>query len=122
MNFKYGVYRYRVRKIDSAFALAKRLYDNGLVQWAEPNFYSNIQATDTHYPEQYYLNNTGQSIDGVSGTLDADIDADKAWNNYLTGSGVRVAVIDPTGVERHEDLEDQNGSSRVEHGFTQLFY
>lgn len=77
-------------------------------QYVEPNL---VQAnaltgipTDPSFGQLYGLHNTGQSIVGVSGTADADIDAPEAWD-ITTGSGdIVVAVID-SGVDyNHPDL------------------
>jgi len=61
------------------------------------------------YPNQWSMNNTGQVIDGVPGTPDADIDAPEAWN--LTTSGLTamgdtivVAIVDAGFYLTHADL------------------
>ena len=89
------------------------------VEYSLPNFYSELTLTtnDTHYGEQWSLNNTGQD-DGVPGV---DIKAEKAWEflqyyNNNVGDSIRVAVID-VGVEQHEDLQNATGTSRVLAGF-----
>src|SRR3989344_1934683 len=51
---------------------------------------------------QWGLQNTGQTIKGVTGTIDADIDAPEAWETPQ--GGVKVAILD-TGIDQdHEDL------------------
>ncbi len=63
--------------------------------------------TDQFFTNQYYLaNNNGININALGG-----------WY-YTKGNGsVKVAVIDD-GVEAHEDLQDENGNSRVLQGYT----
>jgi len=77
------------------------------VEFAEPNYVRRISATpnDTLFNLQWGLHNTGQTIQAVSGTADADIDAPEAWDLESSGSEeIVVAVID-TGVRyTHEDL------------------
>jgi subtilisin family serine protease len=59
---------------------------------------------DTFFPLQWGLRNTGQEIDGQTGTPGADIAADAAWE-VTTGSGeVVVAVIDSGVDHTHLDL------------------
>ena len=83
-------------------ALSKSL----IVEYAEPNFLAEalLVPNDPYFaPNQWGLENTGQTIAGQQGTADADIDASSAWDVTL-GSGVKVAVLD-TGVDQdHEDL------------------
>ncbi len=82
---------------------------SGMVNWSEPEFYSNFKAnTDPLYGNQYYLHNTGQ-YGGVTGI---DINVEPAWSITKGSSTIRVAVIDE-GVEDHEDF-----SGRVLSGFT----
>ena len=59
---------------------------------------------DPFFSQQYYHDNTGQSIGGQLGTLDADIDTTDAWDITTGSSDVIIAVID-TGVDMdHPDL------------------
>lgn len=67
---------------------------------------------DDDFPQQWGLQNTGQEINGTSGTADADIDAPEAWGVQINGASATdgaaavVALID-SGVDyRHEDLQD----------------
>ena len=50
------------------------------------------------------MHNTGQTIDGYTGTNDADANVLEAWGITLGSSSITVAVIDD-GVESHEDLD-----------------
>lgn len=88
---------------------AIRTYENlPEVEYAEPNYIVKKAETipdDPYFNNQWALHNTGQSIDGFSGTPDADIDAPEAWT--CTGNaGIVVAIVD-TGVDyNHPDLKD----------------
>jgi len=76
------------------------------VEYAEPNYYCYATATpdDTHFGRLWGLHNTGQSVNGTSGTPDADIDAPEAWDITTGSPNVVVAVID-SGVDyNHPDL------------------
>ena len=67
-----------------------------------PHGYATIQyiPNDTRFPEQWALNNTGQT----GGTPDADIDAPEAWD-ISQGSGQAVIAVVDTGVDyTHQDL------------------
>ncbi|AOW19787.1 S8 family serine peptidase [Urechidicola croceus] len=59
---------------------------------------------DPSFSKLWGLRNLGQTVDGVTGTNDADIDATLAWNYERGDKNVIVAVID-TGVDyTHPDL------------------
>ena len=77
------------------------------VQWVERNRYVSLNATtpdDPLFAQDWGLDNTGQTVQGVTGTADADIDAPEAWDQTTGSSSVVVAVVD-TGVDyTHPDL------------------
>src|SRR3954449_3445261 len=76
------------------------------VRWAQRDGEASAQAStlaDPYWSLLWGLENTGQTVDGVAGTADADMDAASAWT-LATGAEVTVAVVD-TGVDAdHEDL------------------
>lgn len=77
------------------------------VEYAEPNYYRYTRLTpnDTRWNEMWAHENTGQAVNGTSGTADADMDTTAAWDVETgTSNSILVAVID-TGVDyRHPDL------------------
>ena len=78
------------------------------VEYAEPNFIvrASMLPNDTRFNELWGFHNTGQTVNGTTGTFDADIDCPEAWDIIKDSSSVTVAVID-TGVDsNHPDLSD----------------
>jgi subtilisin family serine protease len=77
------------------------------VRWAERNHYVSLNATtpdDPLFSQDWGLDNTGQVVQSLTGTADADIDAPEAWDQTTGSSDVVVAVVD-TGVDyTHADL------------------
>jgi subtilisin family serine protease len=76
------------------------------VEHAEPNYivYADVQPLDPDFDQLWGLHNTGQNVNGINGTHDADIDAPEAWDVTTGSSDVVVAVID-SGVDvNHPDL------------------
>ena len=72
------------------------------VAYAEPNYKYKLLAVpnDPSFPQQWALDNTGQT----GGTDDADIDAPEAWDINTGNPDIIVAVAD-TGIDyRHPDL------------------
>ncbi|PID72446.1 MAG: hypothetical protein CSB34_02205 [Desulfobulbus propionicus] len=87
------------------------------VEVAEPDYIISIDAmpNDTEFNELWALNNTGQVVDEVPSTPDADIDAPEAWDQ-LGGrdAEVVVAVLD-TGVDyTHADLAANMWTNELE--------
>ena len=94
------------------------------VEYAQPNFQYyplSINTNDVDREKIWGLDNVGQSVNGVSGTSDADIDAPEAWAiNEGTNASIIVAVIDSGVAYNHPDLianmwdgtscKDENGS------------
>ena len=66
------------------------------VRYAEPNGLSRPQAvpTDPDFNKQWSLHNSGQVVNGLTGTVDADIDLPEALDLYSGNTDVIVAVID----------------------------
>ena len=83
-----------------------RLENQESVLYAEPNFYRRLARTpnDSHFGQLWALENTGQSVSGVGGTLDADIDATNAWDLINGVPAVTVAVIDSGLDLDHPDI------------------
>jgi subtilisin family serine protease len=79
--------------VDDAVAALERQPD---VVYAEPDYVVSTTAVpnDSRYAEQWGLNNTGQTVEGVAGTADADIDAPEAWDVTTGSASVTVAVLD----------------------------
>ena len=75
------------------------LYESKKVVYAQPSFWREIKPHNPLYPNQWGLNNIGQS-GGVSGI---DINAASAWNLSI-GSNIKVAVIDEGVDLTHSDL------------------
>ena len=109
---KYNTFVLDVNDWSKLFEYANRIYESGKVEYCHPNFSFPLRKTQTQtdplYPQQYYLNNTGQ----FGGTNNIDINAPEAWNITTGNTSVRVAVIDD-GVEAHEDM-----AGRLLPGFT----
>ncbi|MEI6296544.1 MAG: S8 family serine peptidase [bacterium] len=97
------------------------------VEYAQPNYQyypTEINTDDLDKDLLWGLDNTGQIVNGVEGTKDADISAPEAWSiNTGTSSQVIVAIIDSGVSYDHPDLalnmwdgsacvgEDRNGIS-----------
>ncbi len=79
------------------------------VHSAQPNYVyypCETTPTDREFEHLWGLDNTGQRVNFVDGTPDADIDAPEAWDIETGKSDVVIAVID-TGIDYgHPDLAD----------------
>jgi len=73
------------------------------VVYAEPNYIyhaTNQFPNDPDFLELWGLHNTGQTVNGTSGTADIDMDAPRAWQCVTGGPEVIIGVID-SGVDWH---------------------
>ena len=81
------------------------LLQNPNVEFAEADYlaFATAAPSDTYFTNQWGLENTGQTIKGQVGTVDADINAPTAWNT-TAGTNIRIAILD-TGIDQdHQDL------------------
>jgi len=92
-----------------AVAVAAAIAGDTQVAYCHPDFIAEIQPaavtiTDTYYPLQWHLHNTGQG----GATVDADVDWPEAWNE-VTGlpqlGSVVIAIHDEGQQRSHEDLK-----------------
>lgn len=106
-----------VVSVEDAKEAIETLENDPSVEYAEPNYARSFQAvipTDPEFANQWALQNTGQTMLGVPGTVDADIDATEAWDLSL-GTSTIVAVIDNGVLYAHPDLANNmwDGSACV---------
>jgi subtilisin family serine protease len=100
-----GMQLVEVEPGQSAAAAERALESADGVLYAEPNALRTafLEPNDPYFPQLWAMQNTGQSIRGVSGTPDSDSDVADAWEAGV-GGGTVVAVVD-TGVDSaHPDL------------------
>jgi serine protease len=100
-----GLLLFRSRSKDVA-TLVRNLSARPDVAFVEPNFivYAVGAPNDPLFGQLWGLQNTGQSILGVTGTPGADIGAVSAWN-ISTGSTANVVAVVDTGIDyTHPDL------------------
>lgn len=100
-----SLYRVRSRSLGAA-ALVAAMRGQADVAYVEPNFVVHAlgDPTDPGFPALWGLKNIGQTINGVAGVQDADIDATDAWD-LTTGSAANVVAVIDTGIDyNHPDL------------------
>jgi serine protease len=78
------------------------------VDYAEPDYV--VQAVDipddVSFGQEWGLNNTGQTVNGSTGTAGADINMPEAWDS-ITGNGSSIIAVIDTGTQwNHPDLAD----------------
>ena len=96
----------KLQRGESVSAAISGLEQHANVLDAQPNYIyrSERTPTDPYFNLLWGLQYTGQFVQDVWGTADADIDAPEAWELNTGSDAVKVAVVD-TGVEYdHPDL------------------
>lgn len=108
---------YKTKNNESVEDVIVRLSRNSNVEYAQPNFQYyplSINTDDTYKDYLWGLDNYGQTVNGVNGTNDADIDAPEAWAiNEGTNGDAIVAIIDYGVAYNHPDLKSNmwNGTN-----------
>ena len=99
---------FKTNKDETVEEVVARLKNNPDVEYAEPNYFRypmTINTNDTFKDNLWGLDNTGQTVNGTAGTIDADIDAPEAWDiNEGTNAVLSIAVIDSGIAYNHPDL------------------
>jgi subtilisin family serine protease len=113
-----GTQLVRVAAGDSPEEVAARLEAEPGVLWAEPNGESELHAVpdDDSFADQWALHNTGQAVQGRTGTIDADIDAPEAWDLETGDDDVVVAIVDSGTDFTHPDLAAHRWTNAGEAG------
>lgn len=99
-----------VRKGRSVDQTILQLKQNPQVEYAEPNYIRELYALPSNDPlknDLWAVENTGQTIQGIAGKPDADMDLSEAWQITEGDPQVVVAVIDSGVAYRHPDLKNQ---------------
>ncbi|MFW6236322.1 MAG: S8 family peptidase, partial [Desulfovibrionales bacterium] len=105
---RFGIEHVKVPSGMSMEEAVRLLEKDPNVDFVEPNYIRRRTAVpnDLLFGLQWALSNTGQTVNKVAGTVDADIDAVEAWDREIGNSDIVVAVLD-TGIDwRHPDLKE----------------
>ncbi len=111
-NVKPGLSVVRLPQGTSVFSAVTQFNGSADVVYAEPNYKYKLflVPNDPNYPEQWALDNTGQT----GGTPDADIDANEAWD-ITTGDPEIIIAVTDTGIDyEHPDLKDNMWVNQAE--------
>ena len=88
-----------------ASELRERLRTDPRVELVELDHLRSAQsATDPYYPLQWALHNTGQTVNGASGSANIDINWPEAMARFTGTTPVVVAVVDSGVASTHPDL------------------
>ncbi|MCL4742732.1 MAG: S8 family serine peptidase [Phycisphaerales bacterium] len=92
--------------VNDAIALLSSPALSGAVVYAEPDYILRtcVIPNDTHFSRLWGMHNTGQTVNGVTGKVDADIDGPEAWDVYKGNPNFVVAIIDTGMNYNHPDL------------------
>lgn len=106
-----GYYTVSVPEGKGLFEMLREFSNLEEVAFAEPSEAGFDDALayvpdDPEFPRLWGLNNTGQVVNGTTGTLDADIDCVEAWGICRGEPQVVVAVIDTGADLNHPDLQN----------------
>ena len=104
-----GYFTVTVPENGALFETIRSFADRDDVAFAEPSEVSFNSALeyipdDTDFPRLWAMHNTAQAVNGVVGTVDADIDATDAWDITRGDPNVIIAVIDTGADLDHPDL------------------
>jgi len=88
-------------KMKDILPVCRRIYETGMVDFADPNFYREGLLGNTLWPAQWNMKNTGQG----NGTPGIDINVEPAWSITQGSSNIKVAIVDEGVDLTHPDLQ-----------------
>ena len=94
-------------RVEDAVAVVSVLGEmTQLVEFVEPDFVAHLNelTNDTAFGSLWAMNNTGQVVNGDTGTAGADIDANLAWDVVTGSTSMVVGMADSGFNSTHEDL------------------
>lgn len=102
-----GAYLFTIEKMeyrtgDAVLALCQKIYQRGDVLLIEPVYVRLLRTSNPLRPQQWNIRNNANVTGGQVG---ADMNVESAWNRNVTGSNIRVAVIDDGVDLSHPDLQ-----------------
>ncbi len=111
------VYVHRVPDARDLKSLLNRLNADPRVEYAEPNAVKHLQSwsrpTDPQYSLQWYLFNSGQSVNGTRGRKGIDITWEEAMRLYEPKQEIVVAVLDSGVALNHPSFLDLDAEQTV---------
>ncbi len=86
------------------------------IKYVEPNYLDKLQTlpNDPQFNKLWFLKNTGQSVNGLSGKAGADISAPSAWDIETGNSQIIIAVVDSGVAFDHPDLRNNVWTNTAE--------
>src|SRR5207248_9459735 len=103
-----GYYTASVPDGRGLFATIRRFADLPEVSFAEPSEagFNNLLYVpdDTNFNRLWGMRNTGQTVNGTTGTAGIDIDAVLAWDRHRGDPSVILAILDTGADLDHPDL------------------
>ncbi len=102
----YGIYLVTLPSGVNALSAITHLRKYDGVKTAEPDWIGEWSAVpnDPDFGEMWGHQNTGQTVNGVTGIPDADIDSDSAWDLTTGSTSAIVAIVDSGMDYLHPDL------------------
>jgi len=124
---KLNIYNYNYKKVstfgdlnaetitfdtkENMYKAIEQLKSDEYIEYIEPDYMpidlssiTVITSDEPHFSKQWGLSNSGQSVNGTSGTANIDIAASGAWSILSNNTTVTVGIID-TGIDiSHSDL------------------
>lgn len=102
----YGVFLMKLPNNVTVPSAIDMLKGRAGIRYAEPDWIGSWDAVpnDPDYTRMWGMRNTGQNVNGSNGRIDADIDADAAWDQTTGSRSVLVAIVDSGTDYTHPDL------------------